>query len=351
MASHAKYPGSDRTFLVLVSLLALSYPLFVDTYRAMAFPVVPRDDYAPLLLSLAGEDGHLLDAPFGYRVLSVLVALPFYHLLPLYKFSLLPADAAEPYLRATQALAFVSYLSAGGTAAILFRTTTRRLQGSATSGLVAALLSYFFIRFTSLTSVDPFGVFFVALSYHFATNRRVFTLLMLVSAAVNEKISLVFLLLFALRALTGHERRLVLPPLLGMVAYAGLVGIVDLPGSLVRTAPAGAFLENVALSVSQKGLILNLAPPLILLAGYGTLAWSRLLPYSLHYRRSDFLVPILLAGIAMALDVQLNVGRVASYAFPFLLPAFSLCLTDGGLLATGARSTGRAADPPTKSRP
>ena len=51
--------------------------------RIMVFNTVPRDDYAPFLLWVIGAPGGAFPgSPYGYRLLTILAAVPLYHILP-----------------------------------------------------------------------------------------------------------------------------------------------------------------------------------------------------------------------------------------------------------------------------
>ena len=115
--------------LAVVFLVALAVPLFFEIYRTMAFNTHPRDDYGPYLQALVGEGGKIPGAPMVYRLFSVAAAIPFYYLLPVYSFSKLPPlDPA--YLRATEALAAVSWLSILATAGVIFLICRQKLGAS-----------------------------------------------------------------------------------------------------------------------------------------------------------------------------------------------------------------------------
>ena len=72
-------------------LAILFHPFFFITFRLMAFDTVPRDDYARYLLWLLHEPGGAFPGSlYGYRILSVLAAAPFYYVLPALPLTNLP---------------------------------------------------------------------------------------------------------------------------------------------------------------------------------------------------------------------------------------------------------------------
>ena len=64
-----------ETAVVFLLALAATFPVFVETFRAMVFQTFPRDDYAPYLLRLVGRGGELPGTPHVLRFLSVAVAV------------------------------------------------------------------------------------------------------------------------------------------------------------------------------------------------------------------------------------------------------------------------------------
>ncbi len=78
----------------------------------MVFDTLPRDDYAPFLLWLAGAPGGAFpESPYGYRLLTMVAALPLYYALPALRLTNLPAALTPQYVQATAAIAALSYLS------------------------------------------------------------------------------------------------------------------------------------------------------------------------------------------------------------------------------------------------
>src|SRR5664280_432500 len=137
----------------VIALLALTSPLYFDILRTAVFNTTPRDDYAPYLLHIVHVGGKQMGSPYGYRVLSVIVAIPFYFVLPIYHFTKLPS-ISTPYLRATEALSLVSYLSvvAGGVVQYLLLRRARANQALAACGAFVYILA---CNFLQLTAVDP----------------------------------------------------------------------------------------------------------------------------------------------------------------------------------------------------
>ncbi len=108
--------------------------------------------------------------------------------------------ADEAYLRATQALAMVSYLSIVLTAFVVSRVATRRLAASASAGLIVALASVLLSSFVMRDGVDPLAILLVSLGIYWLCDWRAFSVVVIVGAAVNEKVPIILASLLALRA-------------------------------------------------------------------------------------------------------------------------------------------------------
>jgi hypothetical protein len=335
MFHHLAARPSFVRFVGCAALFLTTIPLFFEIYRTAAFNTVSRDDYAPYLLGLVGDPhGKFPGSPAGYRLFSVAPAILFYHLLPLYTFKTL--DVVDiPYLRATQALAMFSYLAIVLTAVVMGRIARRRYGASLLSSLAVALLSVLLTDLVGRPGVDVIAVFMISLVLLCQDQPLLFTILLLLSAGVNEKIPLLFTAVMGARLAVSTwrpgwagDRRPAywqwLAPLLALGMYAIARAYVRLPGHEEQTS-VQAFLPSVVAFVfytlSPKGLVLNLLPIVVLLlimwvayqgnAGHG----GRLLPLS---DISGFLVLSMLASVA---SLGYTVGRLVMYAFPLYLPA------------------------------
>jgi hypothetical protein len=316
---------------VFAGVVLLTYPLFFEIYRSMVFEVAPRDDYTPYLLYLLGEGGHGLDSPYGYRILSILAALPFYFVLPVVSFSNLP-PLDPTYLKATQAFAALSYVSIALTSVVMYCLVRRRLDSSVLLSGFAAALTVLLFHFTATPTLDPTAILIVAILFYLIENRLAFSLLVLISAIVNEKIAIVFSTLFLIRlaldrALWRTFSVQLVSSLASVLLYIALLIIVELPGrehqySIFNFIPS--IVSTLQRTFTLQGLVLNVMPLVVLLA-LAAPALPRLLrrPYgSAYIHPSNALTPIALFFIALLPDIYYNVGRVVMYSFPLVLPLF-----------------------------
>jgi hypothetical protein len=176
-------------------------PWVFDTYRIMAFNTVPRDDYAPFLLHLCTGRGVWPMSPFGYRVLSIVPAIPLYWMLPLVKFSMLPSSVEASYWKATEALAFLSFISIAAAATIAFEFVRTKLGGTLSLAGFIASLTIILAGFPGRYGIEPFALFVIFILLYEIDRPVIFSLAVLPSAFVNEKVAMFFLFLTVSRAI------------------------------------------------------------------------------------------------------------------------------------------------------
>lgn len=332
----------DRRRWLLVSallgcLFLLSIPWFFDIFRQAAFNTAPRDDYSPFLQSILGQGGELPGSPLIYRVLSVVVAVPFYFLLPLYSFSNLPAIDVN-YLRATEALAAVSWLSLLATAGVIFLICQRKLGASIKASVIVALLSLSFARFLELTAIDPIALLMISVLTYLIDRPLLFAVLLLISIGFNEKIVLLFMMVFGFRLILGRDRSALPQFVISVVAAAGYVGIrlvVSAPGYENQLMPStywASFVTMLPFLFSLKGAVTNVMPTL-LVGLLALLAFQTVRRFHLDssvFHRSDVLVFVGMFFLEMVINppgihgAEYSVGRIVVYAYPLYLPMLSV---------------------------
>jgi hypothetical protein len=320
--------------LLLGIALTATYPLYIETYRSMVFQTFPRDDYAPYLLWMAGEGGRSPGSPFAYRVLSVAVALPFYYALPVYRFTNL--DAVDVgYLRATQALAFVSWVALAGLAVLVYRLARDRLGASPLAGGVAFLATPLYAQYTGICGVDPLAMLLIAAAYYTLRMPAAFAPILIVSAAFNEKIPIVFALLLGGRLLASPRAALREYPIQivacagALLGYLALRQMLNIPGNERQMQPQTYFQSAMlllTLTFSLKGMFQNVFPVAIILAAYA-FVWRRRdsIPAA-YWSRADIIVPLGLAAVGAAINVKYTLGRLVVHALPLVVPAAAAAL-------------------------
>jgi hypothetical protein len=312
-------------------LSTLFHPFFFLIFRLMAFNTVPRDDYAPYLLWLLHQPGGAFPgSPYGYRILSVLVAAPLYYLMPALPLTNLPADLAPAYLKATAALAAVSYLAMLAAAMMAYRLVVVRHARPALEGFLAAAFIILCEFYASFYGIDPLA-FLLAVCALYAIDRIwIFAAIMAASVLFNEKVLILFSGWLSLRLVFSAEGRAFFGARLVAVgvavsAYAALLAIVHLEGhseQLDVNVYGPTFLQNIVATVTTaRGFILNVLP-CVLLAGVVWWSWRTLDRDRCGiYAPLDLLVVPGLIAITLVLTQFFQVGRVVLHAAPlFILP-------------------------------
>jgi hypothetical protein len=309
-------------------------PWFFDTYRIMAFNTVPRDDYAPFLLHLCTGRGVWPTAPFGYRVLSIVPAIPLYWMLPLVKFSKLPSSVDPSYWRATQALAFLSFISIAAAATISFQFVRTKLGGTLSQAGFIALLTITLAGFTARYGIEPFALFVIFALLYEIDRPVIFSLAVLPSAFVNEKVAMFFLFLTVSRAIFVRgffraHRWQTCAAIAASVTYAVVLKTVHLHGDEWEST-VGLWIpqtiEALKISMSSvKALELNIIPLVVITTP--CIAFSFFSNGSTKLlARSDFLVPLGLFEAGLAAATGVTVGRIIALAIPLTVLSCALLL-------------------------
>ena len=315
--------------LLLLALLVLcSYWIFIDIYRINAFNIVPRDDYAPYLLFILGEDGgRVLGAPFAYRIFSVIVAVPFYYVLPFFEYSGLE-NVNVTYLRAVEALAMVSYVSMLLSSVLIYLITCKKFSASSPTGIIASLAALLLFQFSGYIGVDPIGILMVCFLIYYSGNPVVFGILIIVSVGFNEKISLIFSMLMVSRVLLVKDKRFIPYAILSVLAFAIYLSVrtlLNIPGNESQMQFASFLavaIANISELTSLKRFVLSMVPFITLVILYALAAkeW-KLYPNrnSKYFSIVDISALLGLFMISMGVGIQVF-GRMAMFCFPFYLP-------------------------------
>ncbi|HUB43783.1 MAG TPA: hypothetical protein VMB73_02250 [Acetobacteraceae bacterium] len=334
-------------FAVLAALAVALEPVFFTIDRIMVFNTVPRDDYAPFLLWLAHAPGGTFPgSPYGYRILTMVAALPLYHLLPPLHLTNLPA-LTPYYVRATAALAALSYLSLIGAGMLAYRLARDRTglprPDAVTSGVLLSLL----ILYTQFFGIDPFAVLLITAGLYLLPRPAWFAALIIPATFANEKIAIVFALWLTLRCVTSSadRRRFTAPCLAALAAiaiYLAALLLLHLPGNAYQLEPGGypaTLLANLRASISARGLLLNALPVAVLLA-IGGLGWryAGRQEFADLFRPIDLLMIPALVLVALVLTQFFQTGRLVMHAAPiYVVPAAAAI----GRLMRSPRDTGQ----------
>jgi len=307
-------------------------PFFFVILRLMIFETVPRDEYEPFLLWLLNQPGgRFPPSPYGYRLFAMVAAAPFYYVLPPISFSGLPETISVPVLRATGAIAALSFLSLIGTSVMAYRLAVDRANLGRVEGLAAGVLAFLFCWYGGFYALDSVSILMVAIGLYLVDRWVAFAPFAILSVGFNEKIALVFAIWLVMRCLLFPEDRAMLgaPALAAVVAvafYVLLLVIVRLPGHAYQTDLASypsTAIENLKAYLSARGLVLNVLP-VALLAGTTLISWRYLKqPFAGSlFRPVDILVIVCLVLVALVATLDYQVGRIAMHAAPlYVVPA------------------------------
>jgi hypothetical protein len=321
------------TGLAVLAALALALdPIFFSIDRLMVFDTVPRDDYAPFLLWLAGAPGGAFPAsPYGYRLVTMAAALPLYYALPALRLTNLPGGLAPDYIQATAALAALSYLSLLGAGLVAYRIARDRAALPRREATFAGLLLGALVLHSQFFGIDAFAILLVAVGVYLVDRPLGFALLVVPSVFANEKVAIVFALWLSLRCMASAEdrRRFAgawIATLAALALYAAALLLVHLPGNAYQLEPGGylaTLATNLRASISARGLLLNALPVGVLLA-VGALAWRNAPCNRLGglFRRLDLWVIPALVLVALVLTQFFQTGRIVMHAAPlYVIPA------------------------------
>ena len=311
-------------FLACVVVLS---PFFWAIYRTMAFNTMPRDDYAPFVLWVLGRPGGAFPgSPYGYRILSAVAAAPLYLLLPPLHLTNLPATTPIPYLRATAAIALLSYGSAIASGFLIAGFSRRCGLRMPEAGLAGAAL-FLLCWHSQIYGIDPFTILLVTILLSLTRHPRIFAVLAVVSVIADEKACMVMVIWLTIRCvLDGRGWKELsgawIASLGALAVYFLMIKLVHLPGNQYQLNPSG-YLQtigaNLAVNLSGRGMVLNFVPTgilfLIALIGWPTLP---LWPFS----RLDILVIPALVMLALTVTEDFQIGRIVMHAAPlFVVPA------------------------------
>jgi hypothetical protein len=322
-------PSGWRRFVEFVwhaALLALIlHPLLLIIFRLMIFNTFPRDDYAPMLLWWLGEAGGAApQSPYGYRVLSVLTAAPFYYLLPPFTLTNLPGGLGAEYVKATAALAASSFVALSAGAALAYRLVVDRFGLGRPEGVFAGLFITLVQFYAAPFSIDPHAIFVVLLALYFIDRIFAFTAILVTSVIVNEKIAIVFAVWLTIRCVLGDRvllGRQWVASIVAIFAYAALLAVVRMPGHGEQLDPLvylPTIWQNIAASFTPRGLMFNIVP-CALLVGAVAWSWRALGRRDRIYSPLDLLVVPALASVALALTQFYQVGRVVAHGAPLFI--------------------------------
>lgn len=317
----------------LAGFALLLHPAFFLIYRLSVFNTMPRDDYAAFLLWTVGNpEGVLPISPYCYRVLSMVLAAPFYYVMPALQLTNLPPGLSPAYLKATAALSALAFLAWIAGAMLIYAIAVGKCGLSRRDGILAAGLLFALGLFGQIAAIDLLTIALVTLGVALLDRRWSFCVFVLVSILANEKIALVLAIWLTIRCVLSLEDRAAfgvqcISAILAVVAYFVLIRIVQMAGNGYQLDPAGYPLtlrENLAAYFSARGVLLNIVPVAILMAIAVFGHRGRRQAGGRLFRPADILVIPALIGVALLLTHLFQAGRIVMHAAPlFVIPAIA----------------------------
>ncbi len=328
-------PAGTRIPMLICAILfvLITIPTFFDIYRSAAFHDTPIDDYFSYLRWMVRHGGSPPNAPFVYRPLAVVVAVPLYYILPLYRFTLLP-DMDLTQLRAIEAVSMSWYAGMLLTSWLTYLIATRRLGVRPVSALLLAAVAFGLLGHCG--GIDSVVIATIALILYNIERPLIYAPLMIISAGIDEKIPIIFFAFWSVRLVEVLIRRdgqarvvvkWILPTLAALFVYAGFRMVVRAGGSEQQTDPTrwiGDVISTAQATFSAKGIVLN-GVPLLIMVALVVLSWLGSRDQSgvrWAWRRFPWDISCFAAitFAACLADVRYNVGRIILHTFPMYLP-------------------------------
>jgi len=314
---------------MLLTLAAASLNGFFISYRAALFKTVSYDTYEPYLLYILGQPGGEIPiSPWVYRIGSVVMAAPFYK-LPVMSMNgggageVLAGTETIQYVRATQAICFANYFYLSLACLLVFFYCRNRLKLPDETCFIGAVIMFVLYHLNGpMISVEGLAVLPLVILAITVFERKLlaFSLTVLISASINEKIVMVALLMVGLRLLFWkHDRRFyataTVVTVIALLAYILVVYMLRFPGNENHTDPT-TYVDSALRLLKEntftlKGLYMTVWPILLLVGLWFigmTVPRSRRLAVG-----SDLGVVLGMVVIAFGLAVT-NIGRIAVYS-------------------------------------
>ncbi len=328
-----------RAAIAFGVLAAVLSPFFFVIYRLAIFHTVPYDNYGYFLLWLVGDpQGGLPESPYCYRILSMVLALPLYYLLPVLHLTNIPADLTPNYIRATAALSALAFLASIIGTMLAWRLATTKGCLDRSDSMLAGALFFALCWHAQMLALDPLALTLITAGLCVVDRRWAFGALVIVSVLVDEKIALVLALWLSVRCVLHRDARAQLwqqwvAALAALALYVVIVKVVSVPGNAyqmdVSHYPSTA-VENLAVYLTGRGLALNMLPILVLsgLAAAGLL--GRAHRAGRWFRATDLLVIPALFLVALLVTQFYQAGRIVMHAAPiFVVPAIAALTSRG----------------------
>lgn len=318
--------------LILAITLLMTFPLYITAYRISSANIIPLDNYRGMVSAFSQGNLHGFHSPFGYRILTPLLAVPFTKYSPPV-FSQLAEKTSPEWIRTTFALCTVSYGFLLLTTVALYaymRDIAIPLWGN-----IAALLVFWASPAREIylyPIVDASAFFFIVMLYWMYEKQRHwwFLGLSLIGITAKETSIIVIGLTLLNHAAAWPERRrpatyylfLLLPAVLLYILAKLLFSFPGNERQLYIWEYPFRIATLPSLISSLRGFLLNVYPlwP-IALALYWFLRNKKRKdePCTRHFHWVHALVTLELILLGVFLEVEYNIGRIAFFSFPLFI--------------------------------
>ena len=324
--------------LLYVLLLLVLFPHFTNMLRIVQFDTIRRDNYENLLLVMLGKGDMTLEfAPRGHRILNVAAAIPFYP-LPLFLFRNIHHTHPEIYslneLRALQALTLLNYCSMVALMVLLGFFSRYRVGHSPLETLVVMSLSFVLSMFSGWYSLDIPVILYTTVVLFTLHRPSISWPLLALSALFNEKIFIIYSLLFVVRIIFVPSQRrthaiFLLSCVLAGALYFLITRLIPLPLARHQEQLISRFLatifNNIQTTLTVRGFFHSILPLTLL----SCCAYAHTMALRTHpsiaralgirgHTRDGWVIPGYVAVIAIT-SVQHNIGRIVMILYPLYI--------------------------------
>jgi len=330
------FPKSLKAEVLFVGIAVaiLVLPTFVSNYRASCANLISTDPYREMLIGISNKDTSDFMAPFAYRPLGLLLAIPVYCTNSAPMFTKLQDSIPRDYQNATWSLISVSFLFLVASSMLIYFILRSRDHSPLTSSIVLAV--FWCSPSTNLylmPLVDAISIFLVCASVWLIRRNSLvgFSIVALLGLAAKETVILVLLIYlivigFANKKLRLQYGRFCVILLVYMAIYIVIRAKFPFPASPSSDLSVAGAIHNISTCwryfLGVHGFLWNILPlwPVVL---PGVL--YLFFPATRNLRAISVLVltivPFSLVVISCIMGVKYNVGRVVFLSFPiFIVP-------------------------------
>jgi hypothetical protein len=211
---------------------------------------------------------------------------------------------------------------------VIYKITKVRFGADEFTSIISLLITLLLIRHTGIYSADAIALLLIAIIVYYLNNKLVFSILILLSISVNEKITIIFATLMVSRWFFRQQKLniYVLAPVIALIIYFSIRYMFPFHGNESHLLPHTYFsslIINLSHTLSLKGLVLNIIPTILCVSMYVFAYFASKDKYcsnNIFFNKFDFVPILVLLLISHLINVDYNVGRIVLHCFPLYLP-------------------------------